>query len=238
MGELQEKMLRRMELKNLSKRTIVLYLYHVKKYVRYYGKSPDRLGKEEIEKYLHYLFHQKTSSSGMAQAYSALKFFYSDCLERPWELGKIPRPKTEKKLPVVLSFEEVRSVFNCLSNRKYKVALMTIYSGGLRLSEALNLKPKDIDGQRMEIRVEQGKGKKDRYTLLSKVALKNLREYYKIYKPIYTAENYSDFLFPGKNGKPMNSSTLQKAFKQAKKKLGLKKMQQYTHYATVLQHIF
>lgn len=74
----------------------------MKKYVKYYSKSPDKLGKDEIEKYLHYLFQQKTSSSAMLQSYCALKFFYSDCLERPWELDKIPRTKREKKLPVVL----------------------------------------------------------------------------------------------------------------------------------------
>ncbi len=230
MGELQEKMLRRMELKNFSKRTIIIYLYHVKKYVRYYGKSPDRLGKEEIEKYLHYLFHQKTSSSGIAQAYSALKFFYSDCLERPWELEKIPRPKTEKKLPVVLSLEEVNSILDHVNNMKNKIILMTIYSGGLRLSEALNLKPKHIDSKRMEIRVEQGKGKKDRYTLLSKVLLAKLREYYKYYKPI-------DWLFPGKSNNPICSSTIQRAFSSAKKKLKSVKMLRFIHYAIALQHI-
>jgi len=231
MGELREKMLRRMELKNFSKRTIVIYLYHVKKYVRYYGISPDKLGKEEIEKYLYSLLQSKTSSSGMAQAYSAIKFFYSNCLERPWELDKIPRPKIEKRLPVVLSQEEVRDIFHHVSNTKYKIALMLIYSAGLRLSEALHLKLTDIDSKRMEIRVEQGKGKKDRYTLLSNVILNKLREYYKEQKPI-------NLLFPGENGNPICSSTIQKTFGKAKKKLKLKRKQPYTHYATALQLIF
>lgn len=210
MGELREKMLRRMELKNFSQRTVKLYLYQMKKYVRYYGTSPEKLGKEEIERYLHFLITSKTSGSGMAQAYSALKFFYTVCLERPWELDKIPRPKTEKRLPVVLSPEEVKSIMGCVKNRKHKIILMTIYSAGLRLSEALKLKIKDIDSSRMTIRVEQGKGKKDRYTLLSNVLLENLRRYYKEYKPRY-------WLFPGKKDSPICNSTIQKAFGRAKK---------------------
>ncbi len=230
MGELREKMLRRMELRNFSRKTVKIYLYHLEKYVRYYGISPDRLGKEEIEKYLHFLFQSKISGSGMVQAYSSLKFFYSDCLERPWELEKIPRPKTEKRLPVVLSPEEVKSILHHTNNTKYKTILMTIYSAGLRLSEALNLRIKDIDSKRMTIRVEQGKGKKDRYTLLSNVLLKKLREYYKEYKPVY-------WLFPGREDKPVCNSTVQRVFSRAKKKLRLKKMQQYIHFGTALPHI-
>ena len=231
MGELREKMLRRMELKNFSRKTVKVYLYHLEKYVRYYGKSPDKLGKVEIEKYLYFLLQSKTSSSGMAQAYSAIKFFYSDCLERAWELDKIPRPKIEKRLPVVLSQEEIKSIFQHVVNTKYKIALMLIYSAGLRLSEALNLKLTDIDSKRMEIRVEQGKGKKDRYTLLSNLILNKLREYYKEEKP-------SHWLFTGKNGNPICSSTIQRVFGKAKKKLRLAKKHQYTHYAIALQHIF
>jgi site-specific recombinase XerD len=230
MGELREKMLRRMELKNFSKKTIQLYLYHMKKYVHYYGKSPDKLGKEEIEKYLHYLFGQKTSHSAMVQAYSSLKFFYSDCLEKPWELDKIPRPKTEKKLPVVLSPGEVKRILHQVRNPKYRTILMLIYSSGLRLSEALKLKIKDIDSARMEIRVEQGKGKKDRYTLLSGIMLNKLREYYKEYKP-------SRWLFAGKEGKPISNSTIQKVFIKAKKKPESSKMPQYIHFVTALRLI-
>ena len=203
----------------------------MQKYVRYYGKSPDKLGKVEIEKYLYFLLQSKTSSSGMAQAYSAIKFFYSDCLERAWELDKIPRPKIEKRLPVVLSQEEIKSIFQHVVNTKYKIALMLIYSAGLRLSEALHLRLTDIDSKRMEIRVEQGKGKKDRYTLLSNLILNKLREYYKEEKP-------SHWLFTGKNGNPICSSTIQRVFGKAKKKLRLAKKHQYTHYAIALQHIF
>jgi len=152
-------------------------------------------------------------------------------LERPWELEKIPRPITEKRLPVVLSLEEVKSIFHHVNNPRHKIILMTIYSSGLRLSEALNLKLTDIDSKRMEIRVDQGKGKKDRYTLLSNVILNKLRKYYKEQKPTY-------WLFPGKRNKPISSSTIQRVFGRAKKKLRLKKVQQYIHYDIALQHIF
>lgn len=231
MGELQEKMLRRMELKNFSNRTIEIYLYCLRKFVKHYGISPEKLGKEEIENYLYFLLQQKSSSSAMAQAYSALKYFYSDCLERPWELDKIPRPKIEKRLPIVLSLKEVKNLLCQVFNSKYKTILMIIYSGGLRLNEALHLKLKDIDSHRMEIRVEQGKGKKDRYTLLSKFMLEKLREYYKEYKPAY-------WLFPGREEKPVCNSTVQRVFQKAKKKRELKKMQQYTHCDIVLRHTY
>lgn len=216
MGELREKMLRRMELKNFSTKTVKLYLYHAEKFVKYYGTSPANLGKEEIEKYLHFLITTNTSGSGMAQAYSALKFLYTVCLERPWELEKIPRPKIEKRLPVVLSPEEVKGILNQVKNRKQKIILMTIYSAGLRLSEALNLKVKDIDSSRMQIRIEQAKGKKDRYTLLSDVLLHKLRKYYREEKPKY-------FLFPGRDGKPLSSSAVQRTFLKAKMKANIKK---------------
>lgn len=163
MGELKNKMLQRMVLKNFSKRTIQIYLFHMKRFIAHNDKSPDLLGKEEIEKYLFSLYKQKLSSSGITQAYSVLKFFYCDCLERPWEFDKIRRQKTEKRLPIVLSPGEVKSILHQVTDTKYKTILRTIYSAGLRLSEALNLKLKDIDSKRMWIRVEQGKGKKQVY---------------------------------------------------------------------------
>ncbi|MEE9215453.1 MAG: site-specific integrase [Thermodesulfobacteriota bacterium] len=231
MGKLKNKMLQRMVLKNFSKRTIQIYLFHMKRFVAHNGKSPDLLGKEEIEEYLYLLYKQKASSSGIAQAYSALKFFYYDCLERPWELDKIPRPKPEKRLPIILSANEVKAILQNVGNIKHQMVLMIIYSAGLRLAEALHIKVKDIDSSRMQIRVEQGKGKRDRYTLLSIKLLKRLREYYKIYKPQY-------WLFPGRDEKPLCSSTIQRAFHNAKKKQGYQKKQQSTHYAIALQPIY
>lgn len=228
MGEFRNKMLQKMELKNFSPRTIEVYLYHMEKLVKYYRKSPDKISYEEIESHLHNLLIQKASSSAMAQAYSAVKYFYCEVMDRDWKLSKIPRPKTEKKLPVILSAEEVKRIIDLVRNRRSRIILMTLYSGGMRLKEATHLKIKDIDSKRMEIRIEQGKGKKDRYTILSKVLLKELRKYYRTYKP-------KDWLFPGRNNKPVSETTIQRAFGEAKKKPELQKRRQYTHYGIVLQ---
>ena len=210
MGELKDKMLQKMELKNFSKRTIEVYLFHMKKLVRYYGKSPDLLGQAEVEKYLHSFYGNKKSISSLVQAYSSLKFFYAEVMGREEVIEKIPRPKTERKMPVVLSLPEVKRVIDNVKSYKSQTVLMTIYSAGLRLSEAISLKVRDVDSSRMTIRVEQGKGRKDRYSILSKVLLERLRDYYKAYRP-------KEYLFAGKDGRPVNGSTIQKAFNESKK---------------------
>jgi integrase len=145
-------------------------------------------------------------------AYWALRFFYVDTLHREWQVEKIPHPKKEKKLPVVLAREEVKKLLAAASNLKHRVMLMTAYSGGLRVSEVANLKVADIDSKRMLIRVEQGKGKKDRYTLLSQTLLENLRNYYQAHRP-------QKWLFPGSRpGEPIDAGSIQRVFKRAKKK--------------------
>lgn len=238
MGELKNKMVMKMELKNFSKRTIQIYLFHMKKLVRYYGKSPDLLGEAEVEKYLHSFYGNQKSISGLIQAYSSLKFFYTEVLGKGEVVEKILRPRTERKIPVVLSLSEVKRVIDNVKSYKSQTVLMTIYSAGLRLSEAINLKVKDIDSGRMEIRVEQGKGRKDRYTILSKVLLERLREYYKSYRPLYLqAKGKKEYLFAGKEGKPMNGSTIQRAFNESKKKRALLKPLQFTPYGIALQLI-
>jgi integrase len=231
MGALKDQMVMKMELRNLSKRTMEVYLFHMKKLVRYYGKSPDLLGEAEVEKYLHSFYENKKSTSGLVQAYSSLKFFYKEVLGKGEVVGKILRPKTERKIPVVLSLAEVKRVIENVKSYKSQTVLMTIYSAGLRLNEALSLKVKDIDSDRMQIRVEQGKGRKDRYTLLSKVLLERLREYYKSYRP---KEN----LFVGKEGKPLNDSTIQRAFNESKKKRESPKTLQFTLSGIALQLIY
>lgn len=231
MGAFKDQMVIKMELRNLSKRTIEVYLFHMKKFVSYYSQSPDRLGQTEVEKYLHSFYENKKSTSGLVQAYSSLKFFYKEVLGKGEVVGKILRPKTERKIPVVLSLAEVKRVIENVKNYKSQTVLMTIYSAGLRLNEALSLKIKDIDSDRMQIRVEQGKGRKDRYTLLSKVLLERLREYYKSYRP---KEN----LFVGKEGKPLNDSTIQRAFNESKKKRESSKRLQFTLSGIALQHIY
>jgi site-specific recombinase XerD len=218
MKELKEKMRMEMELRNFSNRTKEAYIWHLERFSKLFGRSLEELGEIEVREYLHYLrVKRKVSWSNMNIGYSALKFFYVNVLDRVWSVKKIPRSKSEVRLPSVLSRDEVRKIIENVSNRKYKVIMMVIYSSGLRISELANLKIKDIDSGRMQIRIEQGKGKKDRYTILSKKVLEELRDYYKTYHP-------KEWLFPGKCGdKPIDVGMIQKAFREAKEKAGIEK---------------
>ena len=174
MGKLRDAMQRDMELKNFSPKTMRCYLYLMSRYALHYRKPPDELGDSDIKAFLHFLRKEKkVSQSYMNQAYSALKFFYETTLGRAWNGAQIPRCKRGRKLPVILSREEVQSILCATENLKHLTILATIYSGGLRLSEAAELKLTDIDSQRMLIHV-RGKGDKDRYTLLGKNALHRL----------------------------------------------------------------
>lgn len=218
MGALKDKMKMDMELKNLSKRTIETYLTCMKRFASYYGKSPDKIDHNVIRDYLYYLLKEKNlSQATINQTYSALKFFYETTLGRQWDALKIPRSRRIKKLPIVLSKKEVGAILDKLQNLKHRAILMTIYSGGLRLGEAINLKVSDIDSQRMMIRVCQGKGNKDRYTLLGKRTLETLRVYWKTYRP-------NDWLFPSTHrDEPIGPSSIQKVFHEALIKARIKK---------------
>ncbi|MCL6592279.1 MAG: transposase [Firmicutes bacterium] len=191
MHRLKEEMIMNLDLKGFSPLTKKTYLQHMKNYTRYFQKSPELLGEAEIKEYLHYLItERKVGDSYVSSAYSALKFFYVNTLHREWDFNRIPRTKKSHKLPLVLSKDEVRRIFEVTINLKHRAILMTTYSAGLRVSETANLKITDVDSQRMQLRIEQGKGKKDRYTLLSDYNLKILREYWNIYHP-------NIWLFPG-----------------------------------------
>jgi len=218
MGKLQERMRRDMELKNFSPRTIATYLSWVKRFVIYHGRTPEELGDEEIRAYLHSLrMEDRVSQSSINQAYSALRFFYEVSLGREWNALRIPRARKEKRLPVVLAPDEVRKVFGAIRNLKHRTILMTIYSGGLRLGEVLRLKVEDIDSKRMLIRVRQGKGHKDRYTILGKRTVEMLRLYWNIYRP-------EEWLFPSTSlDRPLSASSVQKVFRNALHEAGLRK---------------
>ena len=218
MGRLYDQMKMDLELKNFSPKTVSCYLDCMVHFVRHYGRSPVEMGEEEIRNYLYYLMKEKkVSQSSINQAYSAMKFFYVTTLEREWNGIKIPRIKNPKKLPVVLSKDEVRSVLESLLNLKHRAILATIYSGGLRVGEATRLKISDIDSKRMMIRVQAGKGKKDRYTLLGNRTLIDLRQYWRACRPV-------EWLFPGSEAtKPISIASVQRVFKQALNHAGIKK---------------
>src|SRR4030043_2035817 len=158
MGKLHDQMKRDLELKNYSPKTRSCYLASVKGFALHFHRSPDELGDPEIRGYLHYLIQEKkVSQSAVSQAYSALKFFYETTLKRDWDGFRIPRVKMRKKLPVVLSQREVQALFSVVKNLKHRAILMTIYSAGLRVSEAVHLRISDIDSQRMMMRIGHGK---------------------------------------------------------------------------------
>ncbi len=232
MGQLKDQMLMEMRLRNFSPSTIKAYVWYVANFTKHFGKSAAEMGHDEVRQYLHWmLYERKLSWSNVNCAYSALKFFYVDTLHREWDVDKLPRPKGGRRLPVVLSQKEVIRVLKSTLNFKHRVILTTIYSGGLRLSEALHLKLSHIDSDRMQIRVEQGKGKKDRYTLLSERALEELRRYWDAYRP-------SSWLFPGRErGEPLGPSSIQRAFKNAKKKPASLSQPRSTLYVIALQPI-
>lgn len=230
MGEVRERMEMAMRMKNFSTRTIESYVCQAKAFVRHHGKSPTEMGEAEVQEYLESLVKRHASVSLVRIAYSALKFLYVETLHREWRAEQFLLPRREKRLPEVLSGEEVKRIFDAVGNERNRMILMTCYSAGLRIGEAVHLRVSDIDSQRMQIRVEQGKGKKDRYTTLSKGLLGQLRGYWKIYRPqvwLFTRDITI--------AKPVSVDSVQRAFMRAKKKRGSPKPSAFILCGTVLQ---
>jgi len=152
-----------LRIRHYAERTIEIYVYCVLKFAKYVGRSPEELGEEEIREYQRYLVEDKQASwAFLNQTVCALRFFYTKTLGKEWLVRHIPFPRKERRLPEVLSIEEVSRLFANVRALKQRTILETMYAAGLRLKETLNLKVSDIDSQRMVIRVEQGKGRKDR----------------------------------------------------------------------------
>jgi site-specific recombinase XerD len=181
-------------------------------------RLPDKLGEKEVKEYLLYLINEKhVSYATLTQSYSALKFIYETTLQRPWEVKRIPYPKTPRRLPTVLDKKEVTALFSAAANLKHRAILMMTYSAGLRISEVVHLKIDDIDTARMTVMVREGKGRLDRYSLLSKVALEELTIYRQHYRP-------RTWLFPGTNPeKPLSPTSIQKMFQVMKSRAGITK---------------
>jgi integrase/recombinase XerD len=185
MTPLRQRMQDDLRLRNYSPRTEQTYLDHVARFARHFGRSPEHLGPEEIRAYQLHLIEEKHASwSLFNQAVCALRFLYRTTLGQSWTVEQIPFPKQPKRLPSVLSPEEVQRLLAAVENRKHRLVLMTLYAAaGLRVSEATHLKLDDIDSARMVIRVRQGKGRKDRLIMLSPVLLDELRRYWRWYRP-------------------------------------------------------
>jgi len=214
----KDQMQRDMVLRNLSPKTQYLYHRAARGLEDHFNKPPDQLNEDNVKSFLHSIVtDRKLSQSSLKIHYSALRFLYETTLDKGWVINKIPYPKTAKPLPHVLDKTEVRRIIEASVNLRQKAMLMLTYSAGLRAKETARLRITDIDSKRMLIRVEQAKGNKDRYTLLSQVALETLREYWKKYRP-------KIWLFPGANPENYISvSYIQVGFKRAKTKAGISK---------------
>jgi integrase/recombinase XerD len=217
MTQLRQKMIRTMELKNLSSHTQRAYLRAVSGIARFYNQSPDKMTTEKIEDYLLYLKHDKgIAPNSCYSVLTGLRFFYKNVVENEIPVTYSIR-RTSRKLPEVLTMEDVWKIICSTNNLKHRLILMTTYSAGLRASETINLKPKHINSKTMLIKVK-GKGKKDRYTLLSKKLLIELRTYYKTYRP-------KTYLFPSSFGKrkdqTLSYETIRSVYEDARNKAGV-----------------
>ena len=216
MTELRQKMIRAMELKNLSPHTQRAYLAAVTGLSRHYRQSPVGITKERIEDYLLFLKKSKAPNS-CGQALTGLRFFYTHVAQQTLLVDYRMRRKTQK-LPTVLAKEQVAKIICACDNLKHRLILMTTYAAGLRAGEVAALKPEHIDSQRMLIKVVQGKGGKDRYTMLSTKLLEELRGYYKKYQP-------QTYLFPSsfktRKDRPLSYETLRCIYEKARKKAGV-----------------
>lgn len=218
MTTLRQRMLEDMSIRNLSKNTKLTYLQQVSSYSKYFERSPTQLGPQEVRDYQVYLtMERKLSAASIGIATAALRFLYKITLKQNWQSDDIPMPKKPFKLPVVLSTEEVTHFLSSIENYKHRAMLMTAYATGMRVSEVIHLRVSDIDSQRMAIRVDQGKGNKDRYVMLSERLLAELRAYWKIERPLI-------WLFPGNiPGQPITKGAVELACQKAHRASGLTK---------------
>ena len=211
-------MIEEMQIRNLSPNTITAYVRAVANFAKHFGKSPAVLGPEEIRAYQVYLIKKKNASwSDYIQTVCALRFLYKKTLRRGWAIEHIPFPKKPKKLPTVLSVDEVATFLGAVPNLKQRTMLMTMYSSGIRVSEAVSLLVEDIDSKRMAICIRKGKGNKERYVPLFPTLLAALRAYWVVYRP-------TSWLFPNpRTGEPLTRHTPEKVCTQTRKKLNFAK---------------
>jgi site-specific recombinase XerD len=221
-------MIRELELQRKSPSTVAAYVRAVAELARYYGRPPDRIGVEEIRDYLHYLITQrKLAFQSVNQALAGIRFFYREVLGQTALKLRVPA-KRSGKLPEPLSREEVVRLLEATTNGKHRALLMTAYGTGLRTRELVGLRPEDIHSDRMLIRVNQGKGRKDRYTILSQRLLEELRGYWRVYRP-------GGWLFPNRAGNgPMPRGTAGRIYYTIKQRSGVK----HGHGLHTLRHSF
>lgn len=216
MTHLRQRMLADMQLRGLAPKTQEAYLRAVHQLVKYFNKSPDLITEEDLRDYFLYLKNEKKASrSACTVALCGIKFFFEQTLQRQWKTFDLVRPAKSKKLPVVLSRDEVRRVLGCVRRSPYRICLTTIYACGLRLQEANRLQVRDVDADRELLHVRQAKGGRDRYVPLPQTTLTLLRQQ-------WSAHRHPTLLFPSRSSgaaklaiQPMHPSGVQRAFKAA-----------------------
>src|SRR5262245_54508082 len=218
MTELRARMIHEMSLRRFSPKTHKAYLGQMIGLVRHFRRPPDQISNEEVRQYLGWLLlERKLSWSSCNQAAQALRFFYTSVLDRPAAELVLPAARAPQKLPEILSREEVCRLLRAPANPKHRLLLATVYSAGLRVSEAVHLRVEDIDSHRRTIRIEQGKGAKDRYVPLSERLLRQMRQYWKDHPP-------GVWLFANRAGsRPIDITVAQRVWGAAKLKAGIKK---------------
>ena len=221
MGELRDRMVRDMDVRNFSGRTVEAYVAGVTGLAKYYRRPPDQLSDEEVQRYLlHLRDERQLSSSTCNQIRCALKFFYEVTVRRPQASLTVPPMRQAQKLPQILSRTEVERIVAATRTLRERVLLMATYGGGLRVSEAVALRPGDLDVERAVIRVEQGKGKKDRYTVLAERLVREVGQYYTVYgRPEH-------WVFPQRSDatRHMDVASAQKIYTTAKRRAGIEKV--------------
>lgn len=221
MTPLRKRMIEDMRLRHFAPKTREAYLSAVSALAKYYGRSPDLLTKEEVRKYFVYLVEErKLSPSTIRVHLCGIRFLFEVTLGREWKVFDLVQPKRGRKLPVVLSRDEVRRLIETVRNLKYRIMMLCAYLCGLRLGEIISLRLCHIDGERMQIRVVSGKRNKDRNVPLPKRLLELMREYWLEEKP-------SDWLFPTtahwRAGEPIHCSSLGRVINAAAEEAGIEK---------------
>ncbi|MBN2790775.1 MAG: site-specific integrase [Candidatus Delongbacteria bacterium] len=207
-----------LEIKRYAAPTKKTYIANFKRFVNYYKNiDPLNITKDQIRDYMLFLIEKRNlSASAQNQAINAIKFYYEKVLNQKREVYRIERPRKAKKLPVVLSIEEITEILKSIKNLKHKCIIYTIYSAGLRLGEVITLKIKDIDYDRKQIFIQSAKGNKDRYTLLSDTIVSLLQKYFAEYKP-------KEYVFEGQKGGQYSRKSVQNILKNALKNTNIKK---------------
>jgi site-specific recombinase XerD len=212
-----------MTMRKLSSGTQRGYIYAVKRFVYFFGQSPDRAQAEDLRRFQLHLAKEGVTSTSINHTLTGLRFFYSVTLSRPEVLAKVSHVHEEEKLPVILSMEEVTRLLQAAANLKHKAALSVAYGAGLRASEVVHLSSTDIDSERMLIRVEQGKGSRDRHAMLSENLLEILRAWWREGRAKQRLLPRG-WLFPGRDPvNPMSTRQLNRAFHTARQAAAINK---------------